>query len=153
MVLERGAPNRESSGTTAGNIHIQAIHPLRPGQAVPADARRFLPLQRAASSLWDTLESELDAGIELRRAGGFMVAETPEQAAHLRQKWELEAQVGIDSTLLTGVEARAVLRTSRKRYSPLPIAPKMAMPIRSRWDRPTLALHSAWVWRWSALPR
>ena len=86
VVLERGAPNRESSGTTAGNIHIQAIHPLRPGQ-VPADARRFLPLQRAASSLWDTLESELDAGIELRRAGGFMVAETPEQVAHLRQKW------------------------------------------------------------------
>jgi sarcosine oxidase subunit beta len=109
VLLERGAPNRESSGTTAGNIHIQAIHPLRPGQDVPADARRFLPLQRAASRLWDTLEDELDAGIELRRAGGLMVAETPEQAAHLREKWALEAQAGIDSTLLDGDAARTMV--------------------------------------------
>jgi len=107
VVLERGAPNRESSGATAGNIHIQAIHPLRPGQAIPADSSRFLPLQHAASRLWDTLERELDAGIELRRAGGFMVAETPEQVAHLREKWALEARAGIDSTFLPGSEARA----------------------------------------------
>ena len=37
MLLERTVPNRESSGTTAGNIHIQAIHALRPGQDVPID--------------------------------------------------------------------------------------------------------------------
>jgi sarcosine oxidase subunit beta len=51
----------------------------------------------------------LDASIELRRAGGFMVAETPEQAVHLREKWTLEARVGIDSTLMTGTEARIAL--------------------------------------------
>ena len=109
VLLERGAPNRESSGTTAGNIHIQAIHSLRPGQRVPSDFTRFLPLQRAASQLWDTLEAELDADLELRRAGGFMVAETPEQAAHLRAKWELEQRVGIISTIMGGDAARAEL--------------------------------------------
>jgi glycine/D-amino acid oxidase-like deaminating enzyme len=109
VLLERGAPNRESSGTTAGNIHIQAIHSLRPGQRVPSDFTRFLPLQRTASGLWDTLEAELDADLEVRRVGGFMVAETLEQAAHLRAKWELEQRVGIASTIMDGDAARAEL--------------------------------------------
>jgi sarcosine oxidase subunit beta len=109
VLLERGAPNRESSGTTAGNIHVQAIHPLRPGQQVPADFTRFLPLQREASRLWETLESELDASVELRRGGGFMVAETPQQVEHLRSKREIEARVGVESYLLDGAAARAEL--------------------------------------------
>ena len=81
VLLERLAPNRESSGATAGNVHIQGIHTRRPGQAVPADSSVFIPLQRAASDLWDTLEAELDATLELRRGGGFMVAETIEEVA------------------------------------------------------------------------
>lgn len=69
-VLERGAPNREGSGTTAGNLHIQGIHTRRPGQDVPVDSERFLPLQRAASERWSTVEKRLDADVELRRGGG-----------------------------------------------------------------------------------
>ena len=109
VLLERTVPNRESSGTTAGNIHIQAIHAFRPGQDVPTDFTRFLPLQSAASRLWETLEARLEADLELRRAGGFMVAETEEQVAHLRHKWELEQRVGIRSTIMDGDEARSAL--------------------------------------------
>ena len=109
VLLERTVPNRESSGTMAGNIHIQAIHALRPGQDVPSDFTRFLPLQSAASGLWETLAAELGADLELRRAGGFMVAETDEQVAHLRLKWELEQRVGIRSTIMDGTAARAAL--------------------------------------------
>jgi len=107
VLLERGAANRESSGATAGNIHIQAIHPSRPAQQFPADFTRFLPLQREASRLWDTLEAELESSLELRRGGGYMVAETPGQVEHLRAKHELEARVGIESYLLDGDTARA----------------------------------------------
>lgn len=106
VLLERGAPNREGSGTTAGNLHIQAIHTRRPGQVVAADNGRFLPLQRTASSLWSTLEAELDEDIELTRNGGFMVAETPEQVADLHAKHALERALGIPSEVVSGDDAR-----------------------------------------------
>ena len=109
VLLERGVPNRESSGATAGNVHIQGIHTRRPGQAVAADSSVFLPLQRAASDLWDTLEAELDATLELRRGGGFMVAETIEEVAELRAKHEMEQRFGLATTFLDGKEVRKEL--------------------------------------------
>lgn len=109
VVLDRGAPNREGSGTTAGNLHIQAIHTHRPGQVIGADNRRFLPLQRAASQLWTTIEDELETSVELRRGGGFMVAETEDQVAELRRKHEMERELQVPTELVSGDEARAAL--------------------------------------------
>lgn len=109
VVLERNVPNREGSGTTAGNLHIQAIHPSRPGQSVPADIGRFLPLQLAASDLWENIEEELGGSVELRREGGFMVAETAQQVDELRQKHQMEQQLGLETELVTGDEARQEL--------------------------------------------
>jgi sarcosine oxidase subunit beta len=106
VVLERGAPNREGSGTTAGNLHIQAIHTRRPGQVVPLDNKRFLPLQRRASDAWSEIEERLGADVELRRSGGFMVAETAAQEQELRDKLTLEQEAGLPTELLTGDEAR-----------------------------------------------
>ncbi|MFC8661973.1 NAD(P)/FAD-dependent oxidoreductase [Streptomyces sp. NPDC057199] len=106
VVLERGAPNREGSGTTAGNLHIQAIHTRRPGQEVPVDSARLLPLQRRASDHWSQIEERLGADVELRRGGGFMVAETPSQEEELRAKHEWEHKAGIPTEVLTGDEAR-----------------------------------------------
>ncbi|HEY5836983.1 NAD(P)/FAD-dependent oxidoreductase [Streptomyces sp.] len=108
-VLERGAPNREGSGTTAGNLHIQAIHTRRPGQDVPVDNKRLLPLQRRASERWSVIEDHLGTSVELRRGGGFMVAETAEQELELRHKAAMERDAGIPTELLTGDEARARL--------------------------------------------
>lgn len=105
-VLERGAPNREGSGTTAGNLHIQAVHTRRPGQAVPLDNVRFLPLQAASSKLWNDVEDELDADVELRRSGGVMVAETEADELELRDKQPYELSHGIHTELLTGDHAR-----------------------------------------------
>lgn len=108
-VLERGAPNRQGSGATAGNLHVQAIHTRRPGQQVPVDAKRFLPLQKAASDRWAFVEDELEADIELQRSGGFMVAETEEQAEELKEKAVWEAETGVVTELVTGIEARRAL--------------------------------------------
>ncbi|GAB6896941.1 FAD-binding oxidoreductase [Kineosporia succinea] len=108
-VLERGAPNREGSGTTAGNLHIQAIHTRRPGQAVPVDSRRFLPLQKAASDRWSKVEAELDEDLEVRRPGGFMVAESDDDLEQLTTKAAWEREIGIRTEILDGDAARAEL--------------------------------------------
>ncbi|MEV4290618.1 FAD-binding oxidoreductase [Nonomuraea bangladeshensis] len=109
VVLERGAPGREGSGTTAGNLHVQAVHTRRPGQAVPLDSARFTPLQRAASDLWQDVEDDLDASVELRRSGGFTVAETPAQVRELHDKQAWENAAGITTEILDGDAARAAL--------------------------------------------
>lgn len=109
QVLERGAPNREGSGTTAGNLHIQAIHTRRPGQAVPVDSRRFLPLQKAAGDLWNDVEPELGEDLEVRRTGGFMVAETEDDLDQLTTKAVWEREIGLRTEILDGDTARAAL--------------------------------------------
>jgi sarcosine oxidase subunit beta len=109
VVLERGAVNREGSGTTAGNLHMQAVHARRPGQAIPVDVARFLPLQLAAGRYWASIEDDLETSVELRRSGGFMVAETDEQVEELHHKRALEAAVGLESEIVTGDEARQAL--------------------------------------------
>ncbi|WP_329096953.1 FAD-binding oxidoreductase [Actinomadura citrea] len=109
IVLDRGAPGREGSGTTAGNLHVQAVHTRRPGQEVPLDSARFLPLQRAASDRWNSVEAELEASVELRRSGGFTIAETPEQRAELIAKHAWEERAGIRTEVLDGDGARSAL--------------------------------------------
>lgn len=106
-VLERGPVNREGSGTTAGNLHIQAIHARRPGQIVPVDIGRLLPLQVRASQYWSTIEDDLEQPVELRRGGGFMVAETADEAAELRRKHGLEVAAGLRTEIMDGAAARA----------------------------------------------
>ena len=108
-VLERRVPNREGSGTTAGNLHIQGIHTRRPGQQIPVDSARFLPLQRAASDLWSHAEDELEASVEVRRTGGFMVAETEDDVSQLHEKAVGERAVGIPTEILDGDSARAAM--------------------------------------------
>jgi sarcosine oxidase subunit beta len=105
-VLDRGPVNRQGSGTTAGNLHIQAVHSERPGQQVPVDVTRLLPLQRAASDLWTAAEQRLQADIGLRRTGGLTVAETDAEVALLWAKRRAEAQHGIPTEVLQGAQLR-----------------------------------------------
>jgi sarcosine oxidase, subunit beta len=107
VVLERGPVNREGSGTTAGNVHIQAIHARRPGQIAPVDIGRMLPLQAMASKYWSTIEDDLERRVELRRGGGFMIAETAAEMAELRRKHALESAAGLRTELMDGDAARA----------------------------------------------
>ncbi|WOF23256.1 FAD-dependent oxidoreductase [Microbacterium betulae] len=107
VLLERALPGRQGSGTTAGNLHIQAIHPERPGQDVPVDTARLLPLQREASLLWDELEARLDADLEVTRSGGFTVAETDAQERALREKHRWERAAGVPTEVMDGDSVRA----------------------------------------------
>lgn len=108
-LVERGMPNRQGSGTTAGNLHIQAIHTRRPGQEVPVDSARLVPLQRAASDLWADLEDRLGVSVDVNRNGGFTVAETDDEIAELETKLAWEHAAGIPTELLDGDAARAAM--------------------------------------------
>ena len=109
IVLERGSLAREGSGTTAGNLHVQSVHTRRPEQQVPLDARRFLPLQKAASDLWHAVPGEIEADIELVRSGGLTVAETEDQEQELKEKAQWEADAGVRTEVLDAAGARAAL--------------------------------------------
>jgi sarcosine oxidase subunit beta len=108
-LVERAMPNRQGSGTTAGNLHIQAIHTRRPGQDIAVDSGRLVPFQRAVSDLWDGVEARLGTSVGLTRCGGFTVAETDADIAELEQKIQWEHAAGIPTEILTGDEARAAM--------------------------------------------
>ena len=109
VLLERALPGRQGSGTTAGNLHIQAIHSKRPGQGVPVDNARLVPLQLATSELWDRLPERLGTDIQMVRSGGFTVAETPDEVAELHAKAQWERAAGLPTEVLDGDTARAAM--------------------------------------------
>ncbi|MBX3099384.1 MAG: FAD-dependent oxidoreductase [Salinibacterium sp.] len=104
-LLERGELNREASGTNAGSFHFQlAIHQLT-GNGTEADKDRLLSDARSsveAYALWQGLGAELKADLGLHQTGGWMVAETEQQLAILREKHVLEEEAGIHTEVLTG---------------------------------------------------
>ena len=124
-VFEQTAINRGGSGATAGNLHIQAVHKKRPGQVVELDQVRFLPLQLAASKLWETVEQELETDIEMRRIGGITIAETPEEMAEIQSKRIAEEKFGIPGEILS--------RDQLKEFEPL-IGPTVNLAEYCPWD-------------------
>lgn len=104
-VLEAGPVNRGGTGTTAGNLHIQTIHPERPG-AVAADVARLAPLQRAASDLWREAEDCLGVGLGVHRTGGLTVAETDHEVRLLEHNQSISRRIGVPTDLLRGKELR-----------------------------------------------
>ncbi|MCO7220594.1 FAD-binding oxidoreductase [Klenkia sp. PcliD-1-E] len=109
VVLDSGVPNGQGSGASAANVHVQGIHTRRPGQAVPVDVERLLPLQREARARWTHLSDELDADVGFCAAGGVMVAETEEQVADLHRKHAWETAAGVATEVLDGDTARKAL--------------------------------------------
>jgi glycine/D-amino acid oxidase-like deaminating enzyme len=96
-LLERGGLNRAASGTNPGSLHFQL---RRHDQVSPARAQ----LIRGGLAEWRAIEAEFGAGIGMRRSGGLMVAETPDELARLRSKIELERELGLTSEVLHGRE-------------------------------------------------
>ena len=110
VLLERGELNREASGTNAGSFHLQiAIHQLT-GLETDSIGDRLLTdvrLNVEAGRLWEALERELDAPLDVHITGGLMVAETPAELRLLNDKQRLEARGGLETHVLTGAELRS----------------------------------------------
>ncbi|MDQ3809249.1 MAG: FAD-binding oxidoreductase [Chloroflexota bacterium] len=108
LLVERGALNREASGTNAGSLHIQihgAHFRLQYLESPRAQERQafFAECNRLfveAARVWSGLERELEADLGLRFEGGLMVAETAAELEILRAKVAYENSVGLPTRLL-----------------------------------------------------
>jgi glycine/D-amino acid oxidase-like deaminating enzyme len=108
-LLERGELNREASGTNAGNVHIQLLSHLntRPASGEQlAELRAATRLHIEAAAIWRKLEDELETDLGLRLGGGLMIAESDRDLQLLKQKTSLDQELGLETVLLTGDEAR-----------------------------------------------
>jgi glycine/D-amino acid oxidase-like deaminating enzyme len=100
----------EASGANAGNLHLQ-LSPSTHANKDPDWVRQYaqmLPFFLEAVALWRTLSEELNGDIEVRFAGGIMVAENDDQMRALSEKVALERAQGLRIELLGRSELRAL---------------------------------------------
>lgn len=108
LVVERGEPNREASGSNAGTLHVQMpgkhFRANYDGRDLTASEREHVRatdrLYREAAEAWAGLEAELEADLGVRRHGGLMVAESEEELRLLERKSRLERPLGIETEVL-----------------------------------------------------
>ncbi|MGY6694937.1 MAG: NAD(P)/FAD-dependent oxidoreductase [Roseinatronobacter sp.] len=102
-LLEAGDLNTQASGTNAGSIHLQIPHPEY--VKLGADwARAYAPslrLLRASLEMWQTLPNELGADLDVKLAGGLVVATTETQLRQIEEKARIERSAGVETEILT----------------------------------------------------
>lgn len=107
LLVEQGDINREASGRNAGSLHFQLEYRLiRYGDEQAAQFAQVIPLSLTAMEEWTRLEDELQADLEVEMAGGFILAETPEDVAVLERRQALQERWGLPSRLLSSSEVR-----------------------------------------------
>jgi glycine/D-amino acid oxidase-like deaminating enzyme len=109
VLLERSELNREASGTNAGSFHFQiALHQLTAWRTDNVRDRLLaeVRLHAQAASMWTTLERELGAPMGVHTTGGLMVAETPAELQLLIDKNRIEAEAGLETSVLLAPELR-----------------------------------------------
>ncbi|UOQ61785.1 FAD-binding oxidoreductase [Leucobacter rhizosphaerae] len=109
MLAERDQINQHASGQNAGSLHYQLEYRMMEhGIEAARKAAEAMPLHLDAARLWSRLAEETGEAIDVRRTGGFMLAETTAQARLLEQKAEIERAWGLDVQMLDGSEAREI---------------------------------------------
>jgi sarcosine oxidase subunit beta len=110
LLIDRHDLNTEASGRNAGSLHGQIQHEpfLEMGDEW---ARAWLPaLAFLADSLdvWDGLSAELGVDLEVKKKGGLLLADHPDQLPDIERKVAFERSIGIDSRMLTRDEVLAL---------------------------------------------
>ena len=101
LLVEKGQINGVASSQNAGSLHFQLEYRMiENGADAARKAAEAMPLHLDAMARWGNVEADLGTPIGVKRTGGLMVAETPEQVAVLEQKAALERASGLDVELL-----------------------------------------------------
>lgn len=109
ILSERGQLNRQASGQNAGSLHFQLeFRMVSFWKELEKEMKELIPMSIASEKIWRNLEKELQSDLEVIQHGGFMVAETKEELQLLKKKYELEKKWKLNTTLLTGDEARKI---------------------------------------------
>ncbi|GAA0363421.1 NAD(P)/FAD-dependent oxidoreductase [Bacillus horti] len=116
VLSERGQLNRQASGQNAGSLHFQLeFRMVRFWKELEKEMGELIPMSITSEKMWQGLEEELQADMEVIQHGGFMVAETAEELELLKKKYELEKKWSLNTELLTGEEARGLAPYLSKR--------------------------------------
>src|SRR5690625_1655941 len=108
-LVEKGQLNRQASGQNAGSLHFQLeFRMVHFWKELEQEMGELIPMSVESEKVWRALEDELDADLEVIQDGGFMVAETEEELALLKKKYELEKKWHLNTELLTGDEVRKI---------------------------------------------
>lgn len=101
-LIERHDLNTQASGRNAGGLHGQIQHEpfLELGESWAHAFGPSLPLMRESIVLWQALEAELGADLEVNVCGGLIVAETEAQLLDLERKAAVDRAHGGDVELL-----------------------------------------------------
>ncbi len=94
-LLERGQPWGDASGANAGTISYQVKR------------TEVLPLSKLSIEVWDRFGTEMGADTGFKTVGGYRVATTDEEAAHLRAYAAEQATNGLEYEWLEANQARA----------------------------------------------
>ena len=110
VLLERGQPNGEASGSNAGSLHVQLLSYDfgERAQSGGKHAAEALPLHRDSAKLWPGLAEDLGRDLEIKITGGLMVAEDSERFELLKRKTELERSYGIPTETITAADLRGL---------------------------------------------
>lgn len=102
LLVEARDLNAEASGTNAGSIHLQIPHPefVSLGEGWARAYAPSLRLLKQSLLLWQGLEAELGEPLDVRLAGGLVVATTEAQMRDIARKAAVEAAVGVETQIL-----------------------------------------------------
>lgn len=110
LLLEARDLGTQASGANAGSIHLQIQYAefVAYGEGW---ARRYGPSLRLLTqslTLWQGLSAEVGEDLDVKLAGGLVVATTPAQMEHIAAKARIEAEFGVETVVLGRDELRAV---------------------------------------------
>ena len=108
LVLDRDDVNLQASGANAGSLHVQLLSFDFGARAEQGGgpAAATLPLGPPSVRLWQEIERETGADLEVKITGGLMVADSEQGLRFLQAKVALERQHGIDAHVINADELR-----------------------------------------------
>lgn len=98
----------QASGANAGSLHLQIQYPEFVSYGEDW-ARAYAPTLRflkASIEMWQDLPAAVGEDLDVKLAGGLVVARSEDQMRHIEAKARIEAEVGIETQILD----RAALR-------------------------------------------
>jgi glycine/D-amino acid oxidase-like deaminating enzyme len=110
VLLEQGDLNTFASGSNSGSLHAQIAHEpfTELGEGWAAGYAPTLRLFAASIELWHQASALVGADLEVRTAGGLLVASSPAQLEMIRRKAVHERAAGLEMRILGRDELREV---------------------------------------------
>jgi glycine/D-amino acid oxidase-like deaminating enzyme len=109
-LVEAGDLGTQASGANAGSLHLQIQYPEF--AAYGEDwARAYAPCLRflkESLGLWQALSARAGEDLDVKLGGGIVVAQTDAQMQLIERKAEIEAEHGVETTVLDRDQLRVV---------------------------------------------